>query len=105
MPKRQEFHVPHPKDETFEALVQVLPTVKGMKVKGADPASGQIDASAGLSIWSWGERIRIGVTDAAGGSVVSISSGNKAQLVSWGKNKRNIAEIEAALHRRLDPAS
>ena len=102
MPKRQEFHVPHPRDRTFEALVRALPTVKGMKVKATDPASGHIEASTGISLRSWGEKIRIDVAEAADGSVVRLSSGNKAQLTSWGKNQENLGSIEAALHRTLE---
>ena len=101
MPKRQEFHVDHPKDQTFDALVQALPTLKGVKVKSADPTSGHIEAATGVSIRSWGEKLRLDVVEAGDGSVVQVSSGNKAQLVSWGKNTENIAKIEEALRRTL----
>ena len=101
MPKRQEFHVPHPKDSTFDALMRSLPGIKGMTVKASDPTSGHIEASTGVTWKSWGEKIRIDVTDQAGGSVVSVSSGNKAQLVSWGKNDTNLAQIEAAVRSAL----
>ena len=101
MPKRQEFHVPHPKARTFDGLIRALPTIKGMSIKGADPASGHIDASTGVSWKSWGEKIRIDVVEQDDGSAVRVSSGNKAQLVSWGKNDTNLANIEAALFRTL----
>jgi len=101
MPKVQEFHVPYPRNLTFDALTRALPEAK-MKLKSADPASGHIEASTGMSIRSWGEKVRIDVADAQGGSVVRVSSGNKAQLVSWGKNNENITNIQAALRRHLE---
>jgi hypothetical protein len=101
MPKRQEFHVPYPKNQTFDALTRALPEAK-MKIKAADPANGHIDASTGMSFRSWGEKIQIDVADAQGGSVVQVSSGNKAQLTSWGKNNENITNIQTALRRHLE---
>ncbi|MDQ4095021.1 MAG: hypothetical protein M3174_02290 [Actinomycetota bacterium] len=101
MPKRQEFRVGHPKDRTFDALMRSLPTIKGMTVKAADPAGGHIEASTGVSWKSWGEKIRIDVIEEGDASRVSVSSGNKAQLVSWGKNDANLEQIEAALRATL----
>ena len=102
MPKKQVIEVPHPKPQTFDALLRALPSI-GMKIKEADPATGHIDASTGISLASWGEKIRVDVTDGANGSLVNVSSGNKAQLISWGKNNKNIDQIEQALHQALGP--
>lgn len=102
MPKTNEIHVPHPKDQTFDALMRSLPTIKGMTIKAADPATGHIDASTGVSWKSWGEKVRIDVVEQGpANSAVRVSSGNKAQLVSWGKNDTNLAQIEAALRASL----
>ena len=95
--------MPHPKDRTFDALVRSLPTVKGMKIKAADPASGHIEASTGISWRSWGEKVRVDVVESGNGSLVRVSSGNKAQLVSWGKNEENLEKIQGALHDALGP--
>ncbi|MDQ4144444.1 MAG: hypothetical protein M3198_11995 [Actinomycetota bacterium] len=102
MAKTQEFQVPHPKDRTFDALVSSLPAIK-MTIKAVDPASGHIDASTGVSWKSWGERIRIDVSEQGDGSVVRVSSGNKAQLISWGKNDSNLQDIQNALYQALGP--
>ena len=101
MPRRQEFRVPHSKDQTFNAVLQALPTVKGMKVKSSEPATGHIEASTGMSLRSWGEKVRIDVVEEGDGSVVQLSSGNKAQLTSWGKNDENLRNIETAVRRSL----
>jgi glycerate kinase len=101
MPKTQEFHVPYPRSQTFDALTRALPEAR-MKIKVADPANGHIDAATGMSFRSWGEKIQIDVAEAEGGSIVYVSSGNKAQLTSWGKNNENIENIQSALRRHLE---
>jgi hypothetical protein len=79
--------------EVFAALVEALPECK-MKVKSTDAATGHIEATTGVSLSSWGEKIQIDLTEAVPGkTTMTISSGNKAQLVSWGKNKRNLTKI------------
>ena len=82
-----------PQAEVFAALVEALPECK-MKVKSTDAATGHIEATTGVSLASWGEKIQIDLSEAEPGRTkVTISSGNKAQLVSWGKNKKNLTKI------------
>ena len=82
-----------PQAEVFAALVEALPECK-MKVKSTDAATGHIEATTGMSLASWGEKIQIDLTEIAPGTTkATISSGNKAQLVSWGKNKKNLEKI------------
>ena len=79
--------------DVFDALAKALPECK-MKIKSSDAASGHIDAVTGVSFQSWGEKITIDLAEAGPGkSTATISSGNRAQLVSWGKNKKNIDKI------------
>lgn len=101
MPKRHEIQLSQPKAQVFDALTRSLQTLDGMKVKSADPSTGHVEASTQITFRSWGEKIRIDVLDSGSGSTVQISSGNKAQLTSWGKNDENIANIERALHSAL----
>lgn len=87
--------------EVFDAMIQALGESK-MKVKSSDAASGHIEAVTGVSLASWGEKIRIDLAEAGPDkTTATISSGNRAQLVSWGKNKRNLDKIVAATNARL----
>lgn len=49
---------PFPYEDVFSGLVAVLPEV-GMTVKSQDKVLGRVTASAGMSLFSWGENIAI----------------------------------------------
>jgi hypothetical protein len=87
--------------QVFEAMVAALGESK-MKVKSSDAASGRIEAVTGVSFQSWGEKIHIELEESAPGTTkATISSGNRAQLVSWGKNKKNLDKIVERTNARL----
>ena len=68
-----------------------------MKVTGQDPATGHIEASTGMSLVSWGEKIHIDLQETDPGKTTAlVSSDNKAQLVAGAKNKRNLDGILSA---------
>ncbi|MDQ4004871.1 MAG: hypothetical protein M3135_01025 [Actinomycetota bacterium] len=84
--------------EEFQATTNAVPSVKKMKVKTADPNTGRIIAGSGMSMASWGEEVIIDVWEhAPGWAGVRVTSQLKAQLVDWGKNKKNIAKIFDAI--------
>jgi hypothetical protein len=88
--------------EVFQTAVNVLPTVKKMKVKSADQNTGRIVASSGMSLASWGEELIIEVWEPSPGQAgVRVTSQLKAQLVDWGKNKKNIAAVFNAISGAL----
>jgi nitrate reductase NapAB chaperone NapD len=96
----------HPKAKVFAAVLEAIPTVKGMKVKSSDEASGQILAATGVSFKSWGEKVPIAVSESGPGkSIVSVTSQSKMALVDWGKNKQNLERILAATDRILSSKS
>jgi Short C-terminal domain len=90
---------PYVRDDVFDALVKVIPTVKGMKVDKHDRSAGFISAKAGVSLRSWGENVPISVTEASPGYTrVSITSTPKTGLLGGGafdlgKNRGNIEKI------------
>jgi hypothetical protein len=87
--------------KVFEAMIAALSGSK-MKVKSSDAASGRIEAVTGVSFQSWGEKITIELTQLAPEKTkATISSGNRAQLVSWGKNKKNLDKIVDATNAQL----
>jgi hypothetical protein len=84
---------PNSRDEVFEAMLRALPECN-MKLKQSDATAGHIEAVTGMSMASWGEKIKIDLADAgAGVTTATITSGNRAQLVTWGRNKKNLEKI------------
>jgi hypothetical protein len=88
--------------EAFEATLQVLPTIN-MSIRSADAASGQIVASTGISLASWGEDvyIRLGAAEDGGGTNLWMESKMKFGLVNWGKHDKNFQAIANAVQARL----
>jgi hypothetical protein len=99
---------PYHKADVFQAIMESIPTIDGMKVKNADRPNGRIFVKAGVSWWSWGENILISLTELSSGHTrVSITSTPKTGILFGGlfdynKNKRNIKNIlEATAHEIL----
>ncbi|GEM_PF-6782223 len=93
---------PCPKDDVFEALLQAVPRLPGMRVASSERLSGRIVVKAGTSLRSWGETIPISVTETTPGkSRVSITSTPVTGvmlggLFDFGKNRENIEKIFSA---------
>jgi hypothetical protein len=82
-----------PRVEVFQAMLDALPECN-MKLKASDAESGHIEAVTSMNMMSWGEKIRIDLAEAAPGRTkATISSGNRAQLVTWGRNKKNLDKL------------
>ena len=92
----------YPQSTVMQALLQAIPGIKGMRVDQVDEAGGYIVAKAGASMASWGEKIPIQVTALSQSTCrVDMRSAVRAQLVDWGKNKKNIEAILDATDRYL----
>src|SRR6266508_1502270 len=98
---------PYARDDVFDALLKVIPTVKGMKVD-------KHDRKAGVSLRSWGENVPISVMEASPGYTrVSVTSTPKTGLLGGGafdlgKNRSNIEKIllgASALLQQSTPAT
>ena len=89
-----------PKSVVFRELLNVL-TVLGFKIKESSESTGLIEASKGMSFRSWGETLRVSVISSNAGSQVNVESGEKYQVVDYGKNKENVQKILAELDNRL----
>ncbi len=105
---------PYARDDVFDALLKVIPTVKGMKVDKHDRTAGFISAKAGVSLRSWGENVPISVMEASPGYTrVSVTSTPKTGLLGGGafdlgKNRSNIEKIllgASALLQQSTPAT
>jgi len=90
---------PFVKEDVFEALIEAIKKIKGMKVDKVDKLSGRILAKAGVSLTSWGENIPIYIIEISPGITrVSVTSTPKTGVLfggafDLGKNRKNIDKI------------
>lgn len=97
----QAFQHPGPADRVFAATCQALVSLT-MTITFADPASGTIRASSGMTMFSWGENLELNVIPVgAEATAVSMGSGLKFGLIDWGKNRKNIERIHQAIGAAL----
>ena len=88
-------------EKVFEAVKKALKDCK-FSTKEINKKTGEIQASAGISLLSWGENINISISEINKNKTkVSVYSGAKAQLVDWGKSEKNIHLFFSALDRRI----
>jgi len=87
--------------KVFEEAINALSECK-FSVKESDNKTGIIKASTKMSVWSWGENIKILIEKTSVGTKVSVISEAKAQLFDWGKSKRNINNFFEVLNRKLN---
>lgn len=98
---------PYHRDDVFEALVEAIPTIKGMRLDKTDRLSGHILAKAGISLMSWGENIPISLVEVSPGRTrINVISTPKTGVLfggafDLGKNRRNIENILEATSKIL----
>lgn len=98
---------PYSKDDVFNAILEAVPKIKGMKIEKVDRLSSHIIVKAGVSLTSWGENIPISVSDVTQGRTrVEIISTPKTGifgggLLDFGKNRANIEKILAETSKIL----
>jgi hypothetical protein len=85
-------------EQIFTEVQNALIACK-FKVKAANPQTGQIAASAGMSMASYGESIEVYIARAQGGVQVTIKS--TPYTMDWGKSKKNVQNFFAALDHRV----
>ena len=99
---------PYPRDDVFDALLEAIPTVPGMKLVTADKPNGTVSAKSGVSIVSWGESITMSVAEVSSAFTrVDIVSRPKTGLFlggdfDLGKNRRNVERVLGAVSLVLD---
>ncbi|MBS1652817.1 MAG: DUF1499 domain-containing protein [Bacteroidetes bacterium] len=75
----------YPSSDVFNAVVKALKSLD-MDIEEKDKNNGIIVATAGTTLLSWGNSIRVKITPGAGTSKVSVESESKMLQISWGKN-------------------
>jgi hypothetical protein len=114
-----EAEYPFDKRTVFKALLEAIPRVEGMSVHSSDELSGRVVVKAGMSLFSWGENIPIGLTEPSPNrTVVRVSSTPKTGSsfagfmdaedgvfiggnLDFGKNRKNIEKIFSELSLEL----
>ena len=90
---------PAPYGTVFDAFARSADSLKGCRLSKADPATGTLDLSVGVSMLSWGESVRVAVYVPQGQqwTYADLSSQSSFALVDWGKNKGNLDKLLAAV--------
>ena len=82
-----------PREEVWLAIANAMSDLR-YKIRESDPETGYIEASAGATFLSWGQHLRISLSESDGVVVVSVSSRTYwFQLVDWGDGARRRREI------------
>jgi hypothetical protein len=89
----EQLTVPFPPEQVAQRAQQVLASMP--KVSGVWHTPPVVGASTGVGMMSWGEKITVQITEAAGGSGVRIHSecSFPLQLIDYGKNKKNVQYV------------
>jgi uncharacterized protein (DUF1499 family) len=96
---------PHDYSTVFDGTVAALQT-SGFSIKVADPTNGTIIASSSMDLMSWGEDLQLRLwQEHDGQSAVQVASSSKFGLVDWGKNKKNVDKLFAAIHAHVSNPS
>jgi len=102
-----ESEFPFNRETVFNAMVEAIPTVKGMKIDNADKLQSRIVVKAGVSLMSWGENIPIQLSEISENKTkVKITSTPKTGIMfggafDLGKNRKNIEHILSATSKIL----
>ena len=98
---QQKFPFNH--DQVFDGLVRVIPQT-GLSLKSEDKVIGRITASAGMSLFSWGENLTIIIEKVDEKStLVAIESSLKlgANITGAHRHQKNFEKIIEALSAHL----
>jgi hypothetical protein len=98
-----QLSIPHAYPQVFQACVQVVANSR-FRISTADPERGKIFASRGMSWLSYGEDLAIQVWQQAPDAPcgLEITSTLIYGLVDWGRNRKNVEAIVAALPSLLE---
>jgi hypothetical protein len=94
-------------EAVFDGLAKVIPSV-GMSLKSQDKVIGRLTASAGMSLFSWGENMTIVVEKIDENStMIGIESALKVgiNLAGAHRHQKNFNKIIAALSQHLQRKS
>ncbi|PCH68617.1 MAG: hypothetical protein COC01_03350 [Bacteroidetes bacterium] len=83
-------------DEVFNLCISSLDIVTRCKIKNLDKSNGIIEASAGISWKTWGDKISIKIhkkEENLMGIEISSKPALSTTIIDYGKNKANVEKI------------
>ena len=101
--KAESFEVlPYSVDAVWDALVRALDGSK-FKVVSSDAAARTVELKTGVSLRSWGEKLRVELAPEGEGTKLSVRSAAKlgTTLFDYGKNAENVRSIVELVRGRL----
>ena len=99
--------VPFSYEQTFDCLTRAIPAA-GLAVKTADKLLGRITASAGMSLFSWGENLTFVVEKISPDlTLVAIESSLKfgANIAGAHRHQKNFNSVMSSLSEELQRAA
>jgi hypothetical protein len=82
-----------PIDVVWQKTLEILPQER-ITLRDVDKANYQIVADKEITIWSWGDEIRIRFFQRGENeTVVHLEAGAKAQVIGWGHQERMVKDI------------
>jgi hypothetical protein len=99
----RDVELPYPYPVVLDAIARSAATA-GIKVNTVDPARGMVFAVRSVSALSWGENvtIQLGQSTPTSPTQLRITSALAFGLVDWGRNRKNVDALLAALTAFLD---
>lgn len=95
-------------DKVFEITLTAVSDL-GWRITYSDDRKGLIIADTPLNMKTWGDKVEIQLVNIGDGQTrIDVTSKSKAQLIDWGKNKKNINDFYKTMdylmerHRRLN---
>ncbi|WP_088283889.1 hypothetical protein [Kineosporia sp. A_224] len=99
----RDVELPYPYPVVLDAVARSAPTA-GITVNTVDPARGMVFGVRSMSVFSWGENVtmQLGQTAPTAPTQLRITSALAFGLVDWGRNRKNVDAVLAALTAFLD---
>lgn len=94
--------LPYGVEDVWGALAHNIGGTK-FKLVSQDDAAHVMEVKTGISLRSWGEKLRIELAPEGSGTRVSVSSASrlKTTLIDYGKNNENVNAILGLVRRAL----
>ncbi len=99
------FEVAAPPDAAFAALRRAVDGMDGATFGTADDSARSLEFSTGVTLTSWGERMKATVAESAGGSKVQVEGKPTGTFLTtkWGENVHG-RTVEKRLRSGVDEA-
>ena len=102
--REQEIVIEKNIEEVHEAVIKAVQNIKWFKLKAEDRATHTIDINVSVSLFAWGERMTVVLTDLGENKTqVKASSRSKlgTEVVAGSRNEKNVAKLIEEINKVL----